>query len=541
MKPLTRRPLLLLAFALPGAAAYFGVVFDVSWHIDRGRDHFDIPPHLVMIAGMQAGGLLATWLLVRTARAAARGERLHTPLASWRGRAFSPLALVVLVCFAAPGIVIGIDEGWHRVFGLDVSAWSPTHLTALYTAALGGLAFAAYLSCELNALVPGRRGQGERRLRDLHPSEAWLVSAFGVFGAGLLVLLVEYDFDLPQFDLAYAPILLAALTAFPVFAGRGALGARYGGTAIASSIVAYKLAGFGLLALLGRTRPDLPLGILAGALAADLALRRGGVLLGLAAYPVTLVGAEWARLGLLGQLQWTEGLWPLGAPLAVPAAMATGALGLLAGWALRPAGARPLRAPAALSPRRLIHAGVLLAALVAATPALAHGGYGRDIVLSRMDVAPARPAAGEPLRVRVVVGAADEGGAQPPFLDSPSPRLGAFRAGTWLDAPLSRTGPRTFEGELRPDAPGRWVIWPKWTLGDERWIDRAHLTVSDSRGGGGTRTFLAEIAPEADPVDAAGWIKPLAYLAMIAIWAAVTWAMAWSLRLVARRGFGETA
>jgi hypothetical protein len=531
---LTARPWLLGAMMLPGAAAYFGVQFDVAWHIDRGRDHFDIPPHLVIIAGMQLSGLAFAGLLLAGSRAARHGRPVASPLATRRGIPYSPLALAALACVIAPGVVIGIDEGWHRVFGLDVSAWSPTHLTALYTAAFAGLLMTGYLSAELNHTLPGRAA-GSRR--GLHPSELWLVYTLGIFGAGLLVLLIEYDFDVPQFDLAFAPPLLCALTAFPVFCGIAALGARFAGTLVGAAIVACKLAVVAGLLLLGRTHPDVPAGIVAGALAADLLVRRSAPA-ALAAYPLALLGAEWLRLELLDQPQWTGGLWPLGVPLAVPAAMAAGGLGLWAGWALRPVSPpSAVRGPAPIAVRRLLPASLALVLLAVPAAAAAHSGYTRDIVISRLEVAPARPSPGDVLHVRVVAGARTRDGRPAPFLDADRAELGAFRAGTWLEEPLRRTGPRTFEGELRLADAGQWVIWPKWRVGDERWIDRTLLRVEPGAPPGGTRTYVTEIAPEPDPADAPGWLKPLGFLIMAAIWAAVTAIAVRALRLVARFGF----
>lgn len=550
---LTRHPWLLAAFMIPGTAAYFGVQFDVAWHIDRGRDHFDIPPHLVMIAGMQLGGLAMTAMLLAIAAIAAKGGRVHLPLARLREIPYSPLLAIALACFVAPGVVIGLDEIWHRIFGLDVTAWSPTHLTALYTAAFAGLAMAAVLAAELNRVLPRRSAPGLRRLRDLHPSEGWLIYSICLFGAGLLVLLIEYDFDVPQFNLAFQPPLLAALTAFPVFAGMAALGVRFGASVIGAAIVCVKVLVLLSLIVLGRTHPDVPASILAAALAVDVVVlsagdrpRQRALLAALAVYPAVLIGSEWLRLELLGQPQWTDGLWPYGAPLAIPAGMVAGALGLRAGWALRPV-ARPLAAPAPGASRslarRLVPAGLAVVMLLgpAAPAALAHGGYTREIVLSRLSISPARPGPGDEVRVRLTVGQRSIDGHAPPFIDAPERELGAFRAGARLREPLRRTGPRTFEGTLRLDSPGRWVIWPKFKLPGERWIDRTHFTVEPGAPPGGIRSFLTEIGPEADPDEAPGWLKPVGFAIMLGIWTAVTLAVAYSLRLVARFGFGGEA
>jgi hypothetical protein len=545
---LTRRPWLLLLIVLPGTAAFFGVQFDVAWHIDYGRDHFSIPPHLVILAGVQLGGLALAALLAWTTTLARRGAPVLTPMTRWRGIPLSPLLVVALACFVAPGVVIALDEGWHRIFGLDVSAWSPTHLTALYTAATTGLATTAFLAAELNRRYPDRASGALRRLRDLNPSELWLVYTLGLFGAGLLVMLVEYDFDVPQFNLAFEPPLLAAISAFPVFAGMAALGVRFGATLVGGAVVAFKLATVLGIVVLGRTHPDVPTSIVLGALAADVVVlaagrRRAAVVGALAAYPLVLLAGEWLRLELLDQPQWTDGLWPLGAPLAIPAAMAAGALGLRAGWALRPV-AEPAPAPAPSVrrlARRLVPTGlIVLLVLGPAVPAALGAIYTRDVVLSRIEISPARPAPGDSVRVRVVVGEHSISGDRPPFLDSPRRELGAFRAEERLRAPLRRIGPRTFEGRLTLDRPGKWILWPRFKLPDKRWIDRVELKLLPGARGGGTHAEQIALGPEADPDNAPTWLKPFGFAVMLAIWSAVTLAVVRALRVVARFGFEET-
>src|SRR5882724_217165 len=89
-----------------------------------GRDSFWIPPHLMIYSSVTiglvlVGGVLAyEWL---------RG------IATTRGFHLAALGLV-LVVLAAP-----IDDLWHRLFGLDVTLWSPPHLLALFGSAVSTL------------------------------------------------------------------------------------------------------------------------------------------------------------------------------------------------------------------------------------------------------------------------------------------------------------------------------------------------------------------------------------------------------------------
>jgi hypothetical protein len=117
----------LLAGKLLGA---WGLSWDIQWHLLIGRDTFWIPPHLMMYCGVVTGLLAAFVVLGLDSVAAWRGSRPRgavtiAGLTSTRGVHLAAwgLALVVL---AAP-----IDDLWHRLFGLDVTLWSPPHLLAL--------------------------------------------------------------------------------------------------------------------------------------------------------------------------------------------------------------------------------------------------------------------------------------------------------------------------------------------------------------------------------------------------------------------------
>jgi len=122
--------------------AAWGVQWDIQWHLQIGRDSFWIPPHVMTYAGvtlvvLASFGVLAndTFRRLMTGREPARVERIFgitgTPgfhLAAWG------IALTVL---AAP-----IDDLWHRVFGIDVTLWSPPHLLGLVGVAINTLACA---------------------------------------------------------------------------------------------------------------------------------------------------------------------------------------------------------------------------------------------------------------------------------------------------------------------------------------------------------------------------------------------------------------
>jgi hypothetical protein len=108
----------------------WGLTWDIQWHLLIGRDTFWIAPHLMMYGGVTAALLAAAAVLALDTRDARRGTRppaavTMVGLTSTRGTHLAAWG-VVLVLLAAP-----IDDLWHRLFGLDVTLWSPPHLLGL--------------------------------------------------------------------------------------------------------------------------------------------------------------------------------------------------------------------------------------------------------------------------------------------------------------------------------------------------------------------------------------------------------------------------
>ncbi len=113
----------------------WGVQWDIRWHVVVGRDSFWIAPHVMTYAGVTLIVLLSFGVL------AAR---------TWRGGGGAPVQLLGLrgsrgFHLAAWGIAITvlaapIDDLWHRLFGLDVTIWSPPHLLGIFGSAVNSLA-----------------------------------------------------------------------------------------------------------------------------------------------------------------------------------------------------------------------------------------------------------------------------------------------------------------------------------------------------------------------------------------------------------------
>jgi hypothetical protein len=147
----------LLATKVLGA---WGLAWDIQWHMTIGRDSFWIAPHLMIYSSVVGGLVLGGGVLALERRRA---------IAPTRGFLLATLGLVVVV-LAAP-----IDDLWHRLFGIDVTLWSPPHLLALFGSAV------STLGCVLIATEVYPRASALGRIA--------LVVAAGVLYGGIRVTL----------------------------------------------------------------------------------------------------------------------------------------------------------------------------------------------------------------------------------------------------------------------------------------------------------------------------------------------------------------
>lgn len=236
-----------VAIAFAGAmSALAGGYWDDAWHTERGRDDFFIAPHIAIYAGIAtSGAALTLWALLIA--------KDHGTQAVWGHK---PLALALLS--VAVTLVSGpIDNAWHVAFGRDAVIWSPPHMLGI----AGTLALGAAILAEL----AGRR-------------ESWARPATSVAGALVLAsacfATVEYDTDVPQFDVVfYLPVLGFAAAAALVLV-RAATDTAWAATAAAATYTVFIAVVGGFLGLVDFPPPALPL-IVLPALVLDLGSRRG--------------------------------------------------------------------------------------------------------------------------------------------------------------------------------------------------------------------------------------------------------------------------
>src|SRR3954467_7170187 len=248
--------------ALPAAVApaalitaVFGMYWDISLHIDVGRDPGPLanPAHYFILGGLFgifAAGFLAMVLPEgRPSETAVRiGRDWYAPLGG------------VLICACGAFSLIGfpLDDIWHRLFGQDVTLWGPTHLMLIGGAAmtLVGIAVLSVEGMRANAAA-------EIPIRELvHTRLARAIALTGGLMLGLSTFQAEFDFGVPQFQLIFQPMLLmvaagVGLVLARVYAGRGA--------ALGAAVFFIVLrGGLALLVgpILGQTTPHFPLYII---------------------------------------------------------------------------------------------------------------------------------------------------------------------------------------------------------------------------------------------------------------------------------------
>lgn len=214
-----------------------GVYWDIAFHIEVGRDKLFSAPHNAILAGMTLVG--ASALL------AAGYGRGNPAIRKAAGLTLSGV-VIQIVALAV------VDDWWHRVYGLDVTLWSPPHLLTL---------FAAFVA--LFGFLLGASYEAERVSR----LEAALGMGLGTTNMLILmnVTLAEYNYSFPQYRLAYQPVVLAGTTLFCLMLTRRVLAYRLAATTVAVTFMLLRLGMWPVLGVLDRTlRPYFPAAVVAG-------------------------------------------------------------------------------------------------------------------------------------------------------------------------------------------------------------------------------------------------------------------------------------
>lgn len=244
-------------------AGLLGLYWDISWHIDKGRDTFFTPPHDFIYTAMAVVLTVSLSGLWRDRR----DTPYHLPAGAYRLHA----GILIVAAGAALVLVFApLDDLWHRLFGPDVTLWGPMHLVGILGMTLG--CFGGVVCARLErALV--REPRRRRLLGDLTLYFAVLLVGWTV------VVVAEFEFMVPQYPTVWHPVLLAGLPVFGLVLASRLVPRRWAATLVALGFTGFRVAVAGWLIaashadLAGASRPAIPLLIPAG-LAVDLLAAR---------------------------------------------------------------------------------------------------------------------------------------------------------------------------------------------------------------------------------------------------------------------------
>ena len=118
-----------IAMVLGFLTAGYGLYWDIQWHEFVGRESFFIPPHILLYAGVGVAGIAALLSIVYESFYRNPGDGSIAFLSIFRGARGMFVAGfgILFIVLAAP-----LDDYWHRLYGLDVTIWSPFHLMGLF-------------------------------------------------------------------------------------------------------------------------------------------------------------------------------------------------------------------------------------------------------------------------------------------------------------------------------------------------------------------------------------------------------------------------
>ena len=332
--------------------AAVGLYWDVAWHIDYGRDkELFTPSHTMILIGLN-GLIFAAAVAVLFATL----DRSESGGPAQRSRLRVPWSAVVLGALGfGASAAFPLDDLWHQAYGVDVTLWSPTHLQLIAGGALSPIAIWLMI----------REGRREADAAPNGLGRAIEVLTFGAILTGLSIVQGEFDFGVPQFQVLYQPILIAAAAGLALVAARAVLGRGGALLAVLAFLVLRGTFTFVVGGALNHTVPRFPLYLVAAVAVEVVALLLGtDGRLRFAA----VSGVAVATVGVAAELVWIQlSGWGSpsanGLPTAVVLSIAAGVAAAILGAALVQ-GAVPT-AGSGLRPGVVIAAGLALILVLA--------------------------------------------------------------------------------------------------------------------------------------------------------------------------------
>jgi hypothetical protein len=510
--------------------ALLGMYWDISLHIDDGRDPGPLanPAHYLILVGLF--GIFAAGSI---AVALPKGEKCTPSAIKIADGWYAPVG-AILIALAGGYALLGfpLDDMWHRIFGQDVTLWGPTHLMLIGGAGMTLIGQAILL----------REGRPVRKARGpvKYVQQFRQIAAMGGLLIGLSTFQAEFDFGVPQFHMAFQPILIAIAASIALVAARVWVGAGAAFGAVVFFLVVRGIISLIVGPVFGEVTPALPLYLGSAAvveLAGLLITRERPLTFGAAAGAlIGTVGfwSEWAWSHAVMPLPWNDGFLPEALIASAVAGVAGGLMGGLLGSGLR--GKLPTVGTA-----RLAFAGSLLTILVVMGTFLVTSepdGYRATVTLTETQPPPNREVKAQ---IQIDPPSATENANWVQLL--------SWQGGGRILDRLKQTGPGTYESTKSVPAYGDWKTMLRLHEGNALLGVPVYLPADPAIPAPGvkaephfTRTFVDEtkILQRELKDDVPGWTWAAASLVVLVISLSFILALAWGLARAARAGGGES-
>ena len=423
--------------AMLGTAA-IGLYWDVAFHVDYGRDEaLFTPSHTMIVIGL--GGLVYSGLLAILFASLDRAE-VGVRIGGLR----VPWSAALLALFGVGGVAaFPLDAMWHEAYGIDVTLWSPTHLQLVAGGSLATIVLWLML----------KEGRSLRSGAPVEPTllgRGMLATVMGAVLVGTSTFQGEFDFGVPQFQVVYLPILIAAAAAFSLVLSRLAMGPFGAFKAVFAFLIIR-----GVIALLvagpfNSTLPVFPLYLAAAAIVEGVAWLLGTeqrLRFGLVA------GALAGTAGVIADLVWLGVLHDVDpSPSGLPRALVLSLLAGVAAAVLGVAIGRPVSGGTRVPAAAALGAGLLLIG-VFAYPLPRNVGDVEAIVRLQPE--------GDRARVDVEL--------IPPDAAESATAFGvvSWQGGGTVGASLEKVGPGHYVSDKALPVTGRWKTMVGLQRGDE--------------------------------------------------------------------------
>jgi hypothetical protein len=343
LPPWAAVPLVVLTTSL--ICAVFGLYWDVSLHLSKGRDPGPLanPSHYFILLGL-LGCFSAGVFAITMPKPGDKPSPWAIKLAEgW----YAPVGGVLIAASAAFGLIgFPLDDFWHRMFGQDVTLWGPTHLLMLSGAGLT-LIGAMVLLTEGGWARANEKTDDPNKARNAVIMQLRKASAAGGLLIGLSIFQGEFDYGIAQFQMVFDPMMVMFAAGLALVFARVWIGK--GGALMAATFFVVVRGALTLIVAEGFNRPvaHFPLYLGCALVVELIGLAMAGSIkskpltfAAVAGLGVGTIGlaSEWGFSHLWAVYPWTASLLPEGAIVGIIAALSGAFIGawMANSLALRP-------------------------------------------------------------------------------------------------------------------------------------------------------------------------------------------------------------